>query len=308
MDRREFLKKLASIGMVSASSFILARPSKVFSALKPGARAPEFDLVALKGKLPHEMFDEGIKVLGGMKNFVSKGDLVVVKPNIGFNLEPELGATTNPLLVKRVVEHCLSAGAKRVYVFDNTASHWRKSYQNSGIEAAAKAGGALVVPAHAQRYFQSVNVPGGKVLKKTQVHEVLLNADKVINIPVLKNHGGAGMTCAMKNLMGVVWDRMYYHNNGLHQAIADFCLYHKPTLNIVDAYTVMVKNGPRGFSRGDLVLKKMQLIATDMVAIDTAAAKILGVNPNNIEYIHRAKLLGIGNNKLEELRIKRIVL
>ena len=171
-----------------------------------------------------------------MGKFIKKGDKVVVKSNIGWDKIPELAANTNPKLVAEIVEQCFKAGAKEVTVFDHTCDDWRKCYKNSGIEAAAKAAGANVVPADQGSYYKPVSLPNGKKLTKTQIHESIVNCDKWINVPVLKNHGGAQLTISMKNYMGIVWDRGFFHANDLQQCIADVCTYEKrPVLNVVDA-------------------------------------------------------------------------
>jgi uncharacterized protein (DUF362 family) len=110
----------------------------------------------------------------------------------------------------------------------------------------------------------------------------------------------------MKNLMGNVWDRKYWHRNDLHQCIADFASFRKPDLNIVDAYNVMKSNGPRGVSIEDVVTMKAQLISTDIVAVDTAAAKLFGIKPEDVHYIQLAAEMKVGRMDLDKLNIKRI--
>ena len=107
--------------------------------------------------------------------------------------------------------------------------------------------------------------------------------------------------------MGVVWDRSFYHKTDLDRCIAEFPLYRKPDLTVVDAYNILT-DGPRARSLQDVVKKEMQLLSKDMVALDVASAKILGESVENIEYIKIASDLGIGNSNLEELNIKRITL
>jgi uncharacterized protein (DUF362 family) len=263
----------------------------------------------VKNGLPEKMFDKGIAEYGGMSTFVKKGQTVLVKPNIGWNREPEGGATTSPKLVKRIIEHCFDAGAKKVYVFDHTCDPWELCYKSSGIEKAAKEAGAIVAPANMMEYYHPVDLKGASKLKKTKVHELYLDADVIINVPILKNHSGSTVTAAMKNLMGVVWDRGDYHSyKGLDSCIADFCTGRRPDLNIVDAYTVMMKHGPRGFGTDGLEVKKTLLISRDILAIDTAAIKVYGAEPEKIMYILKGKLLGIGRTDLENLAIKRITL
>jgi uncharacterized protein (DUF362 family) len=209
--------------------------------------------------------------------------------------------------VARVIEHCLQAGAKEVRVFDHTCESWTRCYKNSGIEDAVKRAGGTIVPGHSDGYYHPVKVPQGKALTEAREHELMLEADVIINLPVLKHHSSSRLTVAMKNLMGVVWDRGAWHRNDLHQCIADYATYRKPALNIVDAYAVLRQNGPRGVSVEDVSVMKSQLLSTDMVAIDAAAAKLFGSDPADIRYIGLAAAQGVGSMALDRLNIKRIV-
>ena len=303
MDRRTFVKQ--TIGAtVLAGTAASGRLGSLFAAVP----SLPYDLVAVKGGEPDAMFDVAIRELGGMGAFVKKGQKVVVKPNIGWDVSPERAGNTNPRLVSRIIRHCFDAGAKEVYVFDHTCDDWRRSYKNSGIEAAAKDAGAKVAPGHTEGNYHAVTVAGGKVLKEAHVHELILEADVFINVPVLKNHSSTGLTAGMKNQMGIVWDRGFWHKNDLHQCIADFAAYRKPDLTVIDAYLMMKQNGPRGVSQDDVVSLKTQLVATDVVAADTAAAKLFGVDPDDIGYIKIAAARKIGRRDLENLNIKRITL
>jgi uncharacterized protein (DUF362 family) len=302
MKRREFIDRGVKAGLLTGAALSVGGYSKLWAN---GEGLP-VDLVALRGGAPEAMFDQGIAALGGMQQFVKKGQKVVVKPNIGWNKAPEFGANTNPLLVKRIVEHCFTAGAKEVYVFDHTCHEWTKCYSNSGIEKAAKAAGATVVPGNNESYYQTVAVAGGKKLKSTKVHELLMEADVFINVPTLKHHSSTHVSLGMKNLMGAVWDRGYYHKNDLHQCIADFLLYRKPDLNVIDAYNAMTQNGPVGVSLNDVVTLKAQVISADIVAADAASVKFLNRNPEDIGHIKAAYEMGLGNMNLDELNIRRI--
>jgi uncharacterized protein (DUF362 family) len=254
------------------------------------------------------MFDSAIAAMGGIGAFIKKGQKVLVKPNIGWDVAPERGGNTNPKLVSRLVQHCLNAGAKEVYVFDHTCDNWIKTYKNSGIEKAAKEAGAKVVSGESESYYHEVDIPKGKRMTKAKVHELLLGADVFINVPILKHHSSSRVTIGLKNGMGVVWDRGYWHQNDLHQCIADFGTYRKPDLTVVDAYYVMKQNGPRGVSLSDVVTMKSQIVSTDPVAADAAAAKIYGVNPRDIPHIAFAEDIGLGKTALEALNIKRIIM
>jgi uncharacterized protein (DUF362 family) len=306
MKRREFIKKSGSAVALAGAAWAL--PGMTSFAGKPFFPSDKYDLVAIKGGNPVDMFDQAIASLGGMEQYVKQGQTVVVKPNIGWDVIPARAANTNPDLVGRIVKHCLEAGAKEVTVFDNTCDKWDKCYTNSGIEKAVKDAGGKLAPGHTEGYYQQVDVPEGEKLTDAKVHELILESDVFINVPVLKSHSSARLTIAMKNLMGIVWDRMFWHRNDLHQCIADFTTYRKPDLNIVDAYNVMMKNGPRGVSEADVANLRSQLISTDIVAIDAAAAKLFGYEPDEVPYIEIADEMGIGTMDLAQLNINRIIL
>ncbi|MGF1585927.1 MAG: DUF362 domain-containing protein [Bacteroidales bacterium] len=306
MKRREFLWKSAGAGFVAGSALSFTGFSSLFGSELNSNQSP-YDLVAVRGGEPDVMFDRAIAAMGGMQNFVKPNQSVLVKPNIGWDVIPERGANTNPGLVKRVIEHCFQAGASEVFVFDHTCDNWRRSYENSGIEAVVNAAGARILPGNDISLYRNVTVPGGRQLKEAMVHEQVLNADVFINIPVLKHHGGAQVTISMKNLMGIIWDRQWWHRNDLQQCIADFGTYRKPDLNIVDAYRVMMQNGPRGVSEDDIVLMKSLIISRDMVAADSAAARLFGTTPEQIGHIRLGHEMGIGNMELEKQSIHRIV-
>jgi len=210
--------------------------------------------------------------------------------------------------LREIIRQCKDAGAKEIVVLDHTCDSWQRCYRNSGIEAAAKDAGAKVAPAHSEGYYHEVSIPNGKNLKTAKEHEAILAADVFLNVPVLKNHGSARLTMAMKNLMGNVWDRGFWHSNDLHQCIADFATYRKPTLNILDAYAVMKRNGPRGISVDDVVVMKAQLLSTDMVAVDAAGAKLFGMNPDDVPHIVLAAAQHAGRKDLDALSIRRISL
>jgi len=301
MDRRTFIRKSVATSVTVGTYLAFGK----FDDLYAYPPAP-FDLVAVKNGEPDVMFDKGIEALGGMKAFVKRGQKVVVKPNIGWDVPPNRAGNTNPLLVSRIIKHCLDAGAKEVYVVDHTCDEWQRCYSNSGIERAVKDAGGKIAPGGSESYYHDVKIPKGKSLTSAKEHELILGADVFINVPILKSHGGTSLTIAMKNLMGNVWDRRYWHRTDLHQCIADFATFRKPTLNIVDAYSVMKSNGPRGVSVEDVVAMKAQLISTDIVAADAAAAKLFGAKPEDIGHIKIAAEMNVGRMDLDKLNIKRI--
>ena len=285
-------------------------PKSLFAEKAAPAETPA-DLVAVMGGEPVQMYTKAIEALGGMGKFVKKGQKVVVKPNIGWNKTPEEAANTNPELVTAIIKDCFKAGAAEVVVFDRTCDEWQDCYKNSGIEAAAKAAGAKIAFAHEEKYFQEVSLPKGLRMKTTKIHEAILNCDVWLNVPILKSHGGAKITCAMKNYMGILWDRGYMHSNDLQQTIADLVGYDKrPALNIVDAYRVLTRNGPKGRTIEDVQIGKALFMSTDIVAVDTAAVNFFNqfrpMTINDASHIVKGEEAKLGTTKLDTLKIERI--
>lgn len=308
MTRNEFLKAVALSGLATT----MASLDDISVLAQAGeSDGKKVDFVALLGGEPRPMFEKGIAAIGGIERFVSKGDRVTIKPNIGWDKSPELAGNTNPDLVVALIEACKDAGAKEIVVFDNTCDNWRACYEHSGIEAAAKKAGAIVMPGNEEKYYREVSLPKGLALKSAKIHQAILDCDVWFNAPVLKNHGGARMTIAMKNLMGIVWDRRAFHQKGLDQSIADIGTYEKPAaLNIVDAYRIMKTNGPRGRDASDVELTKALFMSTDPVAVDTASTKFFGQFTNmkleDVKYLPMGEAHKLGVMDVNALQAERI--
>lgn len=308
MKRRDFLKTSAVVGATLSLNF-----DGLHAALSTNEvtveKAP--DLVAVMGGEPDVMLNKALDALGGIGNFIKKGQNVVIKPNIGWDRTPELAANTNPDLIKALVKKCIDAGAKKVTVFDHTCDNWQKCYEKSGIAEAVKAAGGVIVPGNDEIYYKEVSIPNGVSLKTAKIHEALLEADAWINVPILKNHGGAKMTISMKNYMGIVWDRGFFHKNDLQQCIADICTWNKkPVLNIVDAYRVMRQNGPQGKSISDVSQLKTLIVSSNIVAADTAALRFFNqvekMDLSAVGHIGKGEAHKLGTTNLDKLTIKRI--
>ena len=310
MKRRDFLRT-ALAGAVAGA--VKIEGSTILAADKGASTETPNDLVAVMGGEPAELYKKGIEAMGGMKRFVKKGQKVVVKPNIGWDKTPEYAANTNPVLVSEIVKDCLDAGASEVVVFDHTCDEWEGCYKNSGIAEAAEKAGAKVAFAHDEKYYREVELPLAVKMKNPKIHEAIIDCDVWINVPILKNHGGAKMTISMKNYMGIVWDRGYLHRHNLQQCIADATTYEKrPVLNIVDAYRIMTQNGPKGKTTDDVQLAKAIFMSTDIVAVDAAATKFFSqyreMSLDNLPYLSMAQNVKVGTMDIDSLKVARIKL
>lgn len=299
ISRREFLK-LLGIGAVTfglGTLLPLRWVRRVWG--KSGS-----ELVVAENGSPQELTRAAISLLGGMGKFVKKGDRVLVKPNIAFNRRPEQAATVHPEVVKTLVQLCYQAGAGRVIVEDHTCHNWRMTYKTSGIEKAAREAGAIVRDASQRRLYQEVDIPRGKVLKRCLVLRDVLDADVVINVPIAKVHGSAKVTLSMKNLMGIIWDRGYFHRTNLHQCIADLSTRIRPALTLLDATRILTTRGPSG--PGKVVELRKVVAGVDPVAVDAYGTALLGFKGRDIPHILLAHQMGVGEVDLGKVSIKKV--
>ena len=221
----------------------------------------------IRGALVRKALDP----LGGIRRFISPGETVVVKPNMAWDRTPEQAANTNPQVVAEIVRLCREAGAARVIVTDVSTNEARRVYQRSGIAEAARSEGAEVILPE-ERRFREVNLKGD-VLTTWPVFEPFLTADKVINVPIAKQHSLTGATLGMKNWYGILGGQRHRLHQRIHESLADLAEFMRPTLTIIDAYRVLIRNGPVGGSLGDVELHKTLIAGTDPVALDAYAAQ-----------------------------------
>ena len=303
IPRRDFIK--ASVGtafFLGLSNFGWA---EAFGQTVEEESFP--DLAVVTNGTPAMMTRKVMELLGGMKKFVSKGDIVVVKPNIGWDRNPQQAANTNPEVVAEVVKMCLECGAKKVKVFDRTCNTPSRCYENSGIKKAASEAGAEVSYV-VDVGFSMMKFPQGEVLKKWAMYKPALEADLLINVPIAKHHGLPKLTLGMKNLMGIMGgDRGEIHWK-IDENLADVANFVRPKLTILDAYRILVRNGPQGGSLKDVVEKKTIIAGKNIATVDAYGATLFNMKPTDLVYVVKANKLGLGEIDLNKVTIKRVAL
>ncbi len=240
--------------------------------------------------------------LGGIKAFVKPDERVAIKPNCAWDRSPEQAANTNPELIGELVRQCLSAGASSVTVVDNSCHDPGRAFTRSGIEKAARdAGGAT---AH-QRNTGTVKLDlGGTILGPWEVLKPIAEADRVINVPVVKHHSLSQATLGMKNWFGAVVGR----RPNLHQRIAQVCAElgaaFRPTLTIIDATRILTGGGPTGGSLALVNPADCIAVATDPVAADAWGANLMDLGPEQLPHIAIAARLGLGTSDWQSVTVE----
>jgi len=292
MKRRKFLKDIAIGSLFLNISTLLHPQEKGF---------PHIALI--QGESPTEITREAVSSLGGMKKFISRGDLVVVKPNIGWDRTPQQAACTNPEVVKTIIELCFDAGAKQVKVLDNPCNPARRTYVRSGIAEAAKKAGATVLfpnPHHLKKIAIK-----GEWLKEWEVYTDFIETDKIINVPIAKTHSLSRLTMGMKNWLGAIGGKRNQLHQNLDFAMIDLSSFFNPVLTVLDAYRILLRNGPQGGRLSDAMLYKTIVAGTDYVAVDALGASFFGIKPEELRYLQLAHQKGMGEIHLKNLNIEK---
>ena len=298
MDRRRFIKLAALTG---AGLSLPQGLQHIAAAAEPLTRP---DLVVVHGASPEKLVKAALDAMGGIKNFISRGDIVVIKPNIGWDRTPEQAGNTNPEVVAAVVRLCFEAGAKKVKVFDRPVNDPRRCYVQSGIASAASALGAETDYVD-DRKFKDMAI-NGQVLKSWPLYTDIFEADKVINIPIAKHHGLAKLTMSMKNWMGVMGGSRGKIHQKMDECLVDISTKIKPTLTVLDAVRILTANGPQGGDLADVKKLDTVIVGVDQVAIDSYGATLFGMKGSDLGYVRLAAEHKFGVMDLHKLRIRKL--
>ncbi len=278
-------------GLVGSTAPVGARLVRDFTLPAPEHGRPQM-AIAKSHTEPEELVRRAVQALGGMKAFISRGDIVAVKPNIGWDRMPVHAANTNPRVVAEVVRLVFDAGAKEVIVTDASCNEPNRCFQRSGIWHAAHDVGATVILPAAHR-FREMRLKG-EVLDAWPVYTPLVNADKVINIPIAKHHNLSKFTGGMKNWYGLLGGRRNRLHQNIDVSIADLATFMRPTMTIMDATRVLLRNGPQGGNVDDARDMHQVIASLDQVACDAYGATLIGVQPEQVRYLALAAERGLG--------------
>jgi uncharacterized protein (DUF362 family) len=296
MKRRTFVKN----GLLFSGA--LALPPLLPGQDKPGGPP----VVQVQGDSPYEITKRAVAEIGGMGRIIARNDVVMIKPNIGWNRTVEQAACTNPEVLRALIELVFNAGAKKVIVMDNTCHKSEDCYQRSGIEAMAKAAGAEM------RYCDDNRLTThdfkGEYLGKWPVFRDFLEVDKFINVPILKHHGSSGLTIAMKNLYGILGGNRGKLHRDMGENIADLAKGFTSHLVLVDAYRVLMRNGPVGGRLSDVELRRTVIASTRIMHADVAAAVLFGMEPKQLEFLQAAFSRKMGEIEIAKIPLKSLTI
>lgn len=291
MKRREFIKFLGasfSVGLFSTDK-VFANP------WKPAVAVSE-------GRDYEKITKQAIDAIGGIGRFVKKGDVVVIKPNIGWDKTPDLAANTHPLVVKAIAEECLKVGAKKIKVFDRTCNDPRRCYKSSGINSTLRGLKNVELKYIEFERFKKVTL-NGSFLKEWELYDEVLSANVFINVPIAKHHGLTTLTLALKNVMGIMGGNRGYIHRNIEEALADINSVVRSHLVVIDATRILLNNGPSGGNIKDVKVLNKIVASADIVAADAYATTFFDKKPEDIGITKKAYERGLGQIKLSNMRL-----
>ncbi len=278
---------------------MLPKPGPEFPGLVGAAQCPAYapDLV-------QEAVVRALEPFGGLAQFVPPGGTILLKPNLVSPHPPEDAVTTHPLLVETLARLCFQAGAGRVWIGDSPAGAHVDSilWERTGMRAAAERSGAEL------RSFSGgeiETVPCGA--EHVPVPRWLREVDRVISLPKLKTHALTGLTCAMKNVFGMVVGEAKSMAHARHPSPREMSAFLvevyaalRPGLTVVDAVIAMEGEGP---TNGRPRPVGLVLAGTDAVAIDRFCSRFLPRGERAVPMLEYAAARGVDPGRTAALRI-----
>jgi uncharacterized protein (DUF362 family) len=244
--------------------------------------------------------EQGLQELGGIENYLFRRCRVLIKPTMAWNQEPGTGYNSDPVIVKMIIELCYKAGAREVALFDNTFDEWALTYKNSGIERVAKDAAARVIPANHIRYYKPLN-KAGMQSSKLLVHEALVNANVVINLPVVKQRLNIPVSGAIANYMGCTWNRSSCPDEN-SECLSDLLHFKKPHLNISEIWPERIFNPEMATSDAFRAF----LFSHSLIGTDVISARLLNIENEKISGLMNALKLYPNEASVQNNQIKYV--
>ncbi len=254
--------------------------------------------------------------LGSVDHLIKPGQTVLIKPNLAFNAPPESYAVVDPRTVEAVTRYFKKhSKAGKIQVGDNPSlgQHVGRAdiaFKTSGMEEAARLGGADEVIYFDEQPTVDIDVPTGKAFRKYKVFKPFLDADVVINLPKMKVHLAKTVTLGLANWQGIgpnyhppegkglhMWQQGQ-HRNDINAKVVDEYRIRKADWTIIDGVIAMEGQGPHA---GDPVEMNLLVAGVDTVAVDAVTSWVMGFEPEEISAVRMAFTEGLGERRMDHI-------
>ena len=224
-----------------------------------------------------------------------------IKPNLVSVSEASWGATTHPELVAGLIEYLQDRGFFNIVVAEGSwvGDRTSEAFEVCGYRELAKRYGVTLIDAQKDSY--RVKDCAGMKLK---VCSCVDDIDFMINVPVLKGHCQTKITCALKNMKGLIpnTEKRHFHAMGLHKPIAHLSAGIRQDFILIDHIC-----GDLDFEDGgNPVVRNCIMAARDPVLVDTMVCRMLHIAPDDVPYIPLAAELGTGSMDFDHALVRTL--
>jgi uncharacterized protein (DUF362 family) len=319
VDRRRFLMQAGAVaGLTLGAGWVALAPSRWPLSLRdadgergkprtPTLRLPEHGyavappataarLGIARGEQIVPALRAAIDAIGGLRHYVQRGDIVLIKPNVAFERAAALGATTNPDVLTALIHLVREAGAREIRVVDNPIESPESCFVRSGIQrAAVEAGAHVYLPSHGD--FEMLHVPGATWIEEWPFFwRPFQGVTKVIGVAPVKDHNLCRASMTTKNWYGLLGGRRNQFHQDIHGIISDLALMMRPTFVVLDGTRVLFRSGPTGGSLSDVRPGHTLVASTDSLAADAFGwDDLLGRSGEALpDYFRQAAARGLG--------------
>jgi uncharacterized protein (DUF362 family)/Pyruvate/2-oxoacid:ferredoxin oxidoreductase delta subunit len=242
-----------------------------------------------------------IDLIGGIENFVKKGNRVLLKPNLLYGKAPEKAVTTHPSIIKGIIRIVREAGGTPFIGDSPSVGSLMRAAEKAGIRRVADEMDCPLV-----EFDKPVLPPRGgeKFFKQLEIDRTVLEADVVINLPKWKTHGLTLLTLGVKNLFGCVpgprkalWHLQAGEDRRLFaQMLVDLYQVVRPSLTILDGILGMEGNGPNS---GHPIQLGLILASRDSFSLDQIVCDLLGIPRDSLPTNRVAFEQGLARDGIE---------
>jgi len=304
LSRRDFLKA----GAMAAGGLVL--PKWAYSAVSRAATSP--DVVHVTGGTVELAVRTSLDRLGGIGAFVRRGQKVLIVPNAGFPNPAEMATTTDPETIRAIATLCKEAGASSITISSYPVREPDLCFERSGIADLARLNGVNVVPLTSGSAYMPLRIPDRIDAREVEVATVVRQSDVLIAVPVAKSHSSAGVSFAMKGMMGLIRSRGPFHARyDLHQAIVDLSKGIKAQLVVVDARRALVTRGPGGPGRVETpnaIVAGRNQTTVDAYTVSLARWYNRAFTADQVRHLRLAGEQGLGLTDLSAMNVVRVTL
>ena len=257
------------------------------------------------GKDVQENVTRVFEMMGGVTKMIEPNSTVVLKPNAGHAAPPEFAVCTHPETVRAVIREVKKANPKRIVIAEAAAvgCDTIECYEACGIAKVAEEEGVELVDIKRDKDLINVAVRGYRSnISHVKLPRLLLEAEHIINLPILKAHASMVFSGALKNIKGVVQDQVHttMHRQNLTMAMMDVWSVCRPDLNIMD-----VMSAASGYSPHTPTPIELDCVmgSKDPVALDRIACELVGIDPDGVSYFKVADEVGLGTTNQENIEV-----